>query len=193
MSATRLTRVLSCFRETRSDDGSDSLRQMNAGSQVPLASQKNVVKHVFRRYIEAVYLYLSRSEARLVRGWPDKRDDVRTAFRIQELINRRTELRFEYLLKEHDVRDVIWTSFRSVSSICDRIHDAWTRGEEVELRQSNAAYEKLIAEIETMQRMADPRALDGPFRDAQRDGDYLNARRAMQDVVHELDNALSHS
>jgi hypothetical protein len=148
------------------------------------------VERAFRQYIGAVFEYLSSSETCLVRGWPDKRLVIREAFRIQELANRRTELRFEYLLKEHGAEDAIWSSFEKISRIWDRIHDGWQSIEEVALKKGSPAYDRLTAEIDKLQSALDPRALEGPFQDAQRDREYLDARGRMQDRIRELESEL---
>jgi hypothetical protein len=109
---------------------------------------------------------------------------------MQELANRRTELRFEYLLRELGREDAIWPSFQSVSNISDRLQDGWLSSEEVALKQENRVYDDLTAEIDDLQRLLDTGALDGAFRDAQQDREYLDARLAIQNRVRELDNEL---
>ena len=99
-------------------------------------------------------------------------------------------MRFEYLLREFGREDAIWLSFQSVSDVCERVHDRWLSREEAALKQDNRAYDDLTAEIDSLQHLLDTKALDGPFRDAQHDGEYLDARRAIQDRVRQLDNEL---
>jgi hypothetical protein len=126
----------------------------------------------------------------MVRGWPDKRDSVRTAFRMQELENRRTQLRFEQLLRDHGPEDPIWSSFESVSSVWDRLHSGWASSEEMACKRNDRAYDILTAEIDNHSSRVDPVALEGAFRDAQRDEDYLDARRAMQRRLRESDDQM---
>jgi hypothetical protein len=124
------------------------------------------VEQAFRQYIGAVFEYLRSSETCLVRGWPDKR-----------------------ML----IRDAMWSAFGNITSIWGRIHDGWQSSEEVTLKKNNPAYDGLATEIDKLHSALDPKALDGPFRDAQRDKEYLDARDRMQDRVRELDSELATS
>jgi hypothetical protein len=160
-------------------------------SEVRLLSRKMTVERAFRQYIEAMFEYLSRSETRLVRGWPDKKEVIREALRILELANRRIELRFEYLLKGHDADDAIWSSFANIASLWRRLDDEWQSSEEVMLKKVSPAYVSLKAETDRLQASLDKSTLDGLFRDAQRDGEYLDALRHMQDRLRELDKELA--
>jgi hypothetical protein len=154
------------------------------------SGQRSAVERGIRQYVQAVFQYLRSSEACLVKGWPDRKKTIRIAFRIQELANQIDELRFESLLAEHGSEDAIWASFQNVSSVWDRLREGWLSTEEAALRRDNRAYDVLAAEYEDLRRSLDIRALDGPLRDAQQDGEYRQALHAMQNRLRELDQEL---
>jgi hypothetical protein len=153
-------------------------------------SRAGVVQEAFRQYIESVFEYLRSSEACLAKGWPDKKETLRNAFRVQELSNQCTGLRLEHLIREWGSGDARWRSFSSISSIWDRLHGGWLDFEEEALNKSNQVYRDILSEIEDRQRTVDATALDGLFRDAQRDSEYLAARRTVQQKLRELDDQL---
>jgi hypothetical protein len=83
-----------------------------------------------------------------------------------------------------------YKSLTSVSAISKAIHNEWTDVQEGTLQQNNPAYKKLVHEIEQCKASTIPEALDGPFRDAQRDPEYVTARQAAQEALAVCDKQL---
>jgi hypothetical protein len=67
------------------------------GVMVETVAMANMVQDVFRRAVASKRAFLMVAERCAIKGWPDRKIALRNAFRLQELLGTREELRFEYL------------------------------------------------------------------------------------------------
>jgi hypothetical protein len=149
------------------------------------------LREVWLRYVDSKRHFLSVTERCSIRGWPDLKTAIRNAFRLQELFCDQEIMRFEHLATMwRDPASIACNSLTSVSAISKAIQQEWTETAEGTLQQSNPAYKKLVHEIEQCTASTTPEALDGPFRDARRDPEYIGARHAVQKALAACDKQL---
>lgn len=152
------------------------------------------LRPVWLRYIESKKHFLSIAERCCIRGWPDRKAEIRNAFRLQELFCDQEIMRFEHLVAIwRDPANTTCKSLTSLSAISKEIQQEWTDPMEETLQQSRPAYKKLVQEIERYNAAMAPEALEGPFRDARRDPEYVSARDAAGEALAACDKQLEQS
>ena len=152
------------------------------------------LREAWLQYIDSKRHFLSTAERCSVQGWPDRKMAIRNAFRLQELFCDQEILRFKYLATIwQDPANMTYKPLTSVSAISKAIHNEWTDATEAALQRSNPAYRKLVHEIEQCKASTIPGTLDGPFRDVQRDPEYISARQAAQEALAVCDQHLKPS
>lgn len=82
----------------------------------------NFVIGVFRVYLEAKRAWLKDSERSLIRGWPDRKSNLRDAMKLQDLYCDREELRRPYLASTLGMAWSGWNLIRNLETILSRIH-----------------------------------------------------------------------
>src|ERR1700733_10281225 len=93
-----------------------------------------VVRAAFGRCVELRREFLTTYERCALKGWPDRRAPLRTAFRLQELFVERDILRFDYLATTYALEARLWQSLSSITDISRRINEAWTEAYEQALK-----------------------------------------------------------
>ena len=116
---------------------------MGLGSRAPL------VVGAVQQYLDAQRKFLVVLEQCSVKGWPDRRDALRTAFRLQELYCEREALRLRHLQNSNS-DDSVWNSYTSISAMHKRLEEGWQASDEQELSKSDATYRALQARIEEL-------------------------------------------
>jgi hypothetical protein len=146
------------------------------------------VIQIHREWLQAKDEMIAIAERCSMRGWPDRRLAIQNAFRLQILFNEREALRLEHLVG-HEVLEI--KTGTSLTSISERLTKEWNSTEEAELNRSSARYREVLLEIDRCQIQLDPDALDGPFKDVQRDRQYQAARRDIQRKQRDFDQELN--
>jgi hypothetical protein len=147
------------------------------------------LRHEWHRYIDAKRQLWAVTERCSLRGWPDRTSEIRNAIRLQELFCDQESLRMEHLLATREASATqAWTT---LSAISKQIRDEWTDSEEEKLRAGDPIYNELVLEIERCSAAHDPATLEGPFRDARRDPEYIHARQVARDALADCDLALA--
>jgi hypothetical protein len=150
------------------------------------------VQEVWSQYTESKRQFLIIAERCCVRGWPDRKLELRAAFRIQELYSELEKLRLEHLLATRELDNTVpWLSIDSLSAVSKIINTHWTAAEETALRQSNPDYMKLSQELDKSRTEMDPTGNAGPYKDAQRDPEYVRARQAAAEAMTACNKQLS--
>ena len=122
--------------------------------------------------------FLRVAERCALRGWPDRKKELRNAFRLQELLLEQQILRLECVA-------TTTADHSSISVILQAVREQWTDAQEQGLMRDNADYATLVHEIESCQRAMNPESIDGPLKDAQRDPDYIKAREVLRQATHD--------
>jgi len=134
----------------------------------------------------------STAESCSVRGWPDRKE-IQNAFRLQALLCDLELLRFEHLVSaRRNPTDVTYKPPASISEISKLIHQEWSHIAEMDQSERKHVYKDLMHAIDVCRSLTTPDALTGPFRDAQRDPEYFDARRMPQEALAECDRELGH-
>jgi hypothetical protein len=151
----------------------------------------STLRDVWSQYIQSKRQFLITAERCCVRGWPDKKAEIRNAFRLQELYCERERLRFEHLAAAPELNaSVHWQSLNSLSAISKSIDTEWNDHQEAALRDSNPDYMSICEEIDKCGAVLRTDNT-GPFTDAQRDPEYARARQAAADAIAACDQRLA--
>lgn len=142
-----------------------------------------------RQYLYGQRELVQTMERCAIKGWPDRKAALSVAFRIQHLFHERELLRLEYL--SHQTSPDLWRSFTSISLVRERLQQAWKADDEETLRRSEAGYVAVQKEIDDLQRVLDPVALDGPLNMAKRDPEVSTLARALERKLRDFDKQLS--
>jgi hypothetical protein len=142
----------------------------------------SLVRDNFRKSLESYLEFLKIAEQRALSVSPDHKVAWQNAFSFQRLVKKRQVLRFEFLLK-NDMFDS--KTISSVAAIEERLDRIWDETEETVLRNSMRAYAEIAREIDAIEAIADPNALDGPRRVLEEDREYCDARRALSERARE--------
>jgi hypothetical protein len=146
------------------------------------------IREAFREYIESSRRHLTVAEQCSIKGWPDRKTELRNCFRLQELFCQREELRFEHVISGDWVADAVYAS---LSSITKRLRDDWSAADELGLTSTNSLYKSIAAEIEACQASHSPDLVDGPLRSMQEDPELHTTRAAMREKILELNDRLA--
>lgn len=92
------------------------------------------IREIFRKSQDASREYLNQARRCSLRGWPDRKRELDTAFELQVLLLRRHELRFEYLMKMRLIQSDSWPSLLEFTK---RLNDGW-RDTELTFRTSRS-------------------------------------------------------
>ena len=143
-----------------------------------------------RQYLYGQRELVQTMERCAIKGWPDRKAALSVAFRIQHLFHERELLRLEYL--SHQTSPDLWRSFTSISLVRERLQQAWKADDEETLRRSEAGYVAVQKEIDDLQRVLDPVALDGPLNMAKRDPEVSTLARALERKLRDFDETICH-
>jgi hypothetical protein len=132
---------------------------------------RSKLSEAFRQLIEAMRQFLRIAEHCSLKGWPDRTAAIRTAFRLQRLLNEREALRFEKLMGKPE--QMHWDSLTRFE---ERLRTGWSQADEAKMQDGSLVYRDVGREIEECQASMDADALDGPFQAVQRDPDSCRAR-----------------
>jgi hypothetical protein len=145
---------------------------------------------VFRRYIGSKLELLTIAERCSLKGYPDRREALRNAFRLQQLYGEQELMRAEHIavtLKTSDDSRRPPTTLKAVDAM---VHENWTDAHEKALRQTDQRYKGLASAIEQCRAASIPGATEGPLKAAQWDPEYQQARKAAQETVVDCDRLL---
>jgi hypothetical protein len=157
---------------------------------VGLSSRMTLVVGAVQQYLDAQREFLVVLERCSVKGWPDRREALRTAFRLQELYCERKALRLMHL-QDCVSDDGAWNSYTSISAMHKRLEDEWQASEDQELSKSDATYRAIQAQIEELASAVDSVGLEGPLSMMKGDPEYIAATRALSEEVRRLDRELA--
>jgi hypothetical protein len=146
------------------------------------------VRRIFREYVESYREYLKLAERRSLELAPERILAWQAAFRLQNLLNERQGLRFEYLALGGKFEPI---DLRSLSSISERLDGRWSASEEASLMDSDITYKKVCQEIVEIQSKWDPNALGDSGRAVDQDLKYCDARRSLADRTRKLEARLA--
>jgi hypothetical protein len=164
---------------------------MGLASSIMLSARATLVKAAFNDYLEALRGFQVVLERCSLKGWPDKRTDLRTAFRIQELLYEQMAMRLNYLLTDDASDDATWNSCTSISKVQERLQEGWKDSDEETLSKSNVPYAAIQKEIGASKGVLDSVGLTAPLRMARRDPEEIAAGHAISTRLRELDRQLS--
>jgi hypothetical protein len=148
---------------------------------------------IFGRYIESKLALFSIAERCSLKGWPDRKEVLQNAFRLQQLFCERELRRVERLAATLKMSDGLHRRPTTIKAVDAMVNESWTDLQETELRQVDPRYEALAAEIEKCRAASHGAATEGPLKAAQWDPEYQKARKAAQEVVLECDRLLKSS
>jgi hypothetical protein len=150
------------------------------------------LREIWLQYTDARRRFLIIAERCCLRGWPDRKLELRNAFRLQGLFCDMELLRLDHLISNGAFDGMIArNSLITLDAIASIIHKQWTHVEEATLRQDHSDYPSVRRQIEECATAVDPTANSGPYRDAQRDPEYVSARQAVADAVTACDKQLT--
>jgi len=113
-----------------------------------------------------------------LKGWPDRRAGIDNAARVQELF---LHIRLNDLVRREGSGTLTWDSYTDTAKVHARLQEGWSDEEEQALRLSESTYHPMQSEIEKLQAIADPAALDGPYEMAKRDPELISAGNRLRD------------
>jgi hypothetical protein len=128
-------------------------------------------------------------QPRGLKGWPDRKGALQNAFRLQQLFCAQELRRAEYLAASLKMSDALRRP-TTIAVIEKMFREAWNDRHEKAMRQTDPSYGALADEIELCRAAFDRQAVEGPLRDAQRDPEWIAARKAAQEVLCEYDRQL---
>jgi hypothetical protein len=149
-----------------------------------------LVHDVFRQYLDARREFNVVLERCSVKGWPDKKADLRMSFRLQELFLERMALRLNHLQNSAS-EDAVWKSYTTTSAVHERVQEGWKDSDEETLAKKDAAYAALQKEIGDLTATLDPPGLEGPFQMVKGDSELIAAAHDFDRKVRALDGQLS--
>ncbi len=146
---------------------------------------------IFRRYTESKLELFSIAERCSLKGWPDRREALRNAFRLQQLFCEQELRRAEHIAAASRTSGGSPRLPTTLNVIDEMVHQSETDLEEKALRQADPRYEALAGEIEECRAASDRTATEGPLKAAQSDPEYQKARKAAQEMALECDRLLN--
>ena len=153
-----------------------------------IEDRATMVGRIFCEYGKSKREFITIAELCSVKGWPDRKVAIQKAFKLQILFDQRETMRFDHLLSRQAPEIA---AYKSLSEISDRLTKQWNEGDEASIVGDSCTYRDVLHEIEICQASLDSDALDGPFKAAQRDSEYLRARQILQEKLHSLNSQLS--
>jgi hypothetical protein len=153
------------------------------------SARVTLVSDIFRQYLDALREFEGVLEQCSLKGWPDKKNALRTAFRIQELFYEQMRFRLDHLLQSSASDDAIWKR-ATISSVHERLEAGWKDTDEALLRK-NQSYAAVQKEIEDLRAVLDSAGLVGPFKMVKRDPELLAAGNAFDKRFRDLERRLS--
>jgi hypothetical protein len=151
-----------------------------------LEDRATTVGDIFRMYSESYRQFLEIAEQCAIKRSPNHKLMLQVTFGLQDVLNKRQALRFEYLLRGNTFVSEVW---KSLSRISERLEKEWGEEEEAALKK-NKAYADVLREIEALQVKLDPAAITEPLHALERDSNYRDARLALADRVREFEKRL---
>jgi hypothetical protein len=151
----------------------------------------SVIRNAMSEYLESQRHFVRTAEICSQRGWPDRGAVLYYTWKCQQLYIQRQQMRFEYLFSRGEFEAGVWNS---LSRIADRLDKNWSDIDELSAINSNDAYKDLTTEITDANHFfasMDQDLREGPIRSLQQHAEYLWARRAIYEKVHELDKRLA--
>jgi hypothetical protein len=164
---------------------------VNEISSVKMRSRAKRIEEVFSRYLDARLAFCNALERCATKGWPDRVAVIRESTRLQELFFARLSARLAHLVLQNDSEGVAWNEYTNNLKVHERIQDFWSESEERALRSRDEAYVQLESRIAELQSVADPQALEEPFRMAKRDPELISAGWDLDRTVRALDEELA--
>lgn len=142
------------------------------------------------QYVSAQRDFMVVLERCAIKGWPDKRDALRVAFRLQELYCEREALRLKHL-ENYSLDDAAWDSYTSIPRVRKRLEEEWEPNDEEALSKNCPVYVAIQKQIEQLKAGSDPVGLEGPFDMVKGDPELLAAARLFEERHRRLDRTLS--
>lgn len=156
---------------------------MTTSGTIGDVKRATVVRDTYTKYVESYRKYLKAAERRAIELSPERKVAWQTVFRLQRLLNERQASRFEYLFGRGKFDDVTW---KSLSSITERLDKGWSEAEEAELKENVSSYRDASLEIAEIQSNWDSNVLGGSSRIVDQDQQYSAARRALAERTRKL-------
>jgi hypothetical protein len=110
---------------------------------------------------------------------------------VQELFSSRLSARLTHLVLQNGSDDATWSDYTSAAKVQERLQEGWSEQEEQTLRLRDAEYAQMQSKIAQLQALADPPALEEPFRMARRDPELVAAAWKLNNTVFALDRELA--
>lgn len=155
------------------------------------SARAKLVGEVFSTCLDARREFNVALERCAIKGWPERVQAARTAAKVQELFFSQLAARLTHLTLENPSDDTEWSTYTSTAQVQERLQGRWGEQEELALRLRDKTYAQIESEIATLQAIADPEALDEPYRMAKRDPELIAAGWKLNNTVWELDRALA--
>lgn len=150
--------------------------------------RRKLIQAAYQEYLKAKHELFAISELCAFKGWPDRKDALKIAFRIQFLFNEVEALRLEYVLQRNFSEIIVRTS---VAGIFKRLINEWSEDEEAALKEDNPTYTDVVSEIARLNAKKDSAAVDGPLQAMEKDPEYIRAREMMRRVLREVNKKLA--
>jgi hypothetical protein len=110
---------------------------------------------------------------------------------VQELFFSQLSARLTHLVLQSGSDDNTWNDYTNTAKVHRRLQELWSEHEEQTLRLRDMAYPQIQSEITELQAIADPQALEEPFRMARRDPELITAAWKLDNTVRSLDRELA--
>jgi hypothetical protein len=156
-----------------------------------MRQSKEQIISLYCEYLQEKLTFLSATEGFSTRGWPDRKRDLKVAFKLQGLLLDAEGLRLKCVFENRTLDDARTQQPATLEVIERRLSTEWGRDEENALIASSPAYSSVINEIETCRKILKSSALDGPLRAVQHDPDYIVSRKRMREAVQLLNKRLA--
>ena len=153
---------------------------------MPPTQASQVLLDVYMRYLQGKREFIDETERCTLKGWPDRRSEIRETFELQRHYIEREVRRIRYVA-ESDAR--LDRKGVSLASIATRIDKDWTAADDAGLVAKDPSYVRTTEEINRILGLRG--SITEPLRDASSDPDYLRARQKFSELVQALDEELS--
>jgi hypothetical protein len=130
------------------------------------------LQDAYLEQLDVMLQWFDEAEHCALKGWPDFRADLHSAFELQRLGTKRAILRLKYLRKCAPVR---LDAVKSLSELSHITNDGFTEEQDASAAREMVDYSPIQAEIIRLTAMA-PLAVDGPFAALEKDPEWHRLR-----------------
>jgi hypothetical protein len=152
-------------------------------SLMRLRSRRTLLRDTFRKSQASYLEFVDLAEQCALRVSPDFRLAWQNVYKLQRLLKAQQSIRFEHLLKAHDLD---CSRFESLDAIDERLEAGWSKAEESALRALDAKYNRISLEIAEIRSKWKPYAVGESYKMLENDPEYQTARSALSGRAREF-------